>query len=413
MTDPRPFRAAPRAALVALLVGLLGALVLGPAPAASASLGSVPAEVAGYVADGGMVARLNDVYGKNASGTAGIDFDATTKAGAISRVYEWTALRLTGAKTDHPVQLTNNWVVPITIGDKPVGLATIWINPQTVEPELAQFSPKPALATAMSQVPAAAALVRDTATGAWLALADGVVTPLVAGSSGLTTPAPVDSLRLVAGATPVPVQGDPNTGLLLAIGLVAAIVVIILSALVVQSRRQRRIAVGSAGAGGGQQAAPAPPEPVVTPASTVEPARAPSPAAAPVPSPGAHSPRSTPGSRATPVTKPATSKPPASRSAGRTATTAAASGKPPVQKPPVQKPLVQKPPTQKPAARKPKPAQESPAQPSAESSASTQPKPGAKPRQTPRVGPKPDTTPPIAPGSTSAGDTAPEATTED
>ena len=100
----------------AVLVGLLAAFVLGPATAASASLGSVPADVATYVSDGSMVARLNDIYGKNAAGTAGISFDATTQAGPISRVYEWTADRLANTKTDHPVQLTNNWVVPITIG---------------------------------------------------------------------------------------------------------------------------------------------------------------------------------------------------------------------------------------------------------------------------------------------------------
>ena len=103
------------AAVIGLAAGALG-LALVPAGAASASLGSVPAEVTAYVAGGGMVARLNDVYGPNASGTAGIKFDDTTKAGPISRVYEWTGDRLANHPTTHPVQLTNNWVVPIGAG---------------------------------------------------------------------------------------------------------------------------------------------------------------------------------------------------------------------------------------------------------------------------------------------------------
>jgi len=153
------------AAVIALAAGTVG-LTLAPAGVASASLGSVPAEVTAYVTGGAMVARLNDVYGPNASGTAGIKFDDTTKAGPISRVYEWTADRLANRPTDHPVQLTNNWVVPITIGGASVGLATIWINPQTVGAELAEFAPSAAIGTALTTVPATAALVRDPATGA-------------------------------------------------------------------------------------------------------------------------------------------------------------------------------------------------------------------------------------------------------
>ncbi|MBW8872824.1 MAG: hypothetical protein JF618_11935, partial [Leifsonia sp.] len=183
------------AAAIALVAGTLG-FALAPAAPASASLGSVPAEVTAYVTGGAMVTRLNDVYGPNASGTAGISFDDTTKAGPISRVYEWTAVRLANHATDHPVQLTNNWVVPITIGGASVGLATIWINPQTVDAELAEFAPSAALGTALTTVPPTAALVRDTTTGAWLALADGEVTPLIAGKSGLTGPVPVGSLKL-------------------------------------------------------------------------------------------------------------------------------------------------------------------------------------------------------------------------
>jgi hypothetical protein len=351
-----------RVLLRVAVAALAAAFALGPAAAASASLGSVPADVAAYVADG-MIARLDNVYGKNASGQ-GIDFDATTKAGQVSRVYEWTAARSRGAATDHPVQLTNNWVVPITIASKPVGLATIWINPQTADPELASFDPTPALATALAAVPATAALVRDTATHAWLALDSGTVTPLVAGSSGLTTPVPVASLTLVSGASGAAASTEPNTGLTLAIGALALIIVIIVIALLVLRRRPPR-AAGAALASA--------PDPSTT-AEPLEPAALESPErladadagadadadadAAPVAV--AVTPRSSRNAKpASPVTKPTGSKP-----GDRTSVSAAASTKPPVQKPRVQKPRVQKPPVQKPPVQMPpvqKPAVQKPA----------------------------------------------------
>ena len=295
MTESRPARRGFLRSLVsalvlsALLASVPAAVLLGvaaePAAAASASLGSVPADVTAYVSGGGLVARLNNVYGPNASGTQGISFDATTKAGPISRVYEWTAGRLANLVTDHPVQLTNNWVVPITIGDKSVGLATIWINPQTVQPELAEFTPDAALGTALTTVPATAALVRDTSTGAWLALDGSTVTPLVAGRSGLTTPAPVASLTLsTSPATPAPAASEPHTGLALAIGLVGLIVVVIVVALLVprgrRARGTRRAAVqdaAAATAGTTSVAEPtseveSPEPPVTTPAAAKTPA---------------------------------------------------------------------------------------------------------------------------------------------
>lgn len=345
-------RRAPRRGSAVLLAGMLAALVLGPAAAASASLGSVPAQVTAYVADGGMVARLSDVYGKNGAGV-GIDFDATTKAGPISRVYEWTAARLSGAGTDHPVQLTNNWVVPITIGGDPVGLATIWINPQTVAPELAAFEASATLATAMGNVPAAAALVRDSSTHAWLALAEGTVTPLVAGSSGLSSPAPVDSLTLSAETAPVVAQ-EPNTGLGLAIGAVAVVVVVIVVALLLPRRRLRPAAVANEPepapepdsapepdpareADPAPEAEPAPVEPALPPAAPLPPAAKPR-AARPAARPAAAKPSSPVTKPASPVTKPATSKP-----GGRAPSAGAASTKPPAQKPPAQKPPRPKP----------------------------------------------------------------------
>jgi hypothetical protein len=217
---------------------LLGVLV--PVQAATASVGSVPPEVTKYVTDGSLVERLNDLYGPNASGTKGIDFDETTKPGPISRVWTWTDERLAGEPTDHPVGLTNNWVVPIVVAEEPVGLATIWINPETEAPELAWFDPEPEWATALAAVPDAAQLVRDDGSAAWFALQDGVLTPLVSGSSGVETPAPVAEVALVppAGEQPAP-PSEPNTGLGLAIGVLLLLAVVIGVALYVSSRRDR------------------------------------------------------------------------------------------------------------------------------------------------------------------------------
>ena len=364
--------AAALAGAIGLGAGVLG-LTLGPADAASASLGSVPAEVSTYVSGGGMVARLNDVYGPNASGTEGIKFDGTTKPGPISRVYDWTDARLANRKTDHPVQLTNNWVVPITIAGKSVGLATIWINPQTVEPELADFVPSAALGTALTTVPTTAALVRDPATGAWLALVDGQVTPLVAGGSGLTTPAPVDSFKLSpAAASPLTSPAEPNTGLALAIGIVGLIVVIIVVALLLpRGRRTKKKAA--------QDAATAPVAPVAS-AEVVE--RQPTPAATkpvadkPVATkPAAAKPAANPVATRPAAAKPAATKPAGARPSGRTPTTSSAA-KPASSKPAATGPAASKPPVSKPPAPKQPPRPRTP-----------KPKP---PSSDPGSGPTPD-----------------------
>jgi len=343
------------AGVIGMLFGVAG-LAVGAAPTASASLGSVPAEVTAYVTSGAMVARLNDVYGPNASGTAGITFDDTTKPGPISRVYEWTADRLANRPTDHPVQLTNNWVVPITIGGASVGLATIWINPQTVAAELAEFTPSAELGTALTTVPVTAALVRDPATGAWLALADGTVTPLIAGKSGLTGPVPVDSLKL-APASPAPTATtEPNTGLALAIGIVGLIVIIIVVALLLPRRRR-----GNRSSRADEAVAPTHPataEPATAEPATAEPATAePATTVEPTPAPSTPAPSE-------PATKPATartsaSKPAGPRPGGRTPTTSAAA-KPASSKPPVSRPATPKAskppaPKQPPRPRTPKP----------------------------------------------------------
>ena len=190
--------------------------------------------------DGSLAERLYDLYGLDASGQ-GIDFDENTKPGPISRVWTWTDERLAGEPTEHPVQLTNNWVVPIVIGEEQAGVATIWINPETESPELAWFDSEPEWAIALAAVPDAAQLVRDDGSAAWFALQDGILTPLVAGSSGVETPAPVADVALVPPTVEQPAPpSEPNTGLGLAIGVILLLVVVIGVALFVSSRATTR-----------------------------------------------------------------------------------------------------------------------------------------------------------------------------
>ena len=245
----------------ALVVPVALLLALAPAALARAE-GSVPSEVRAYVADGSLVAQLNDVYGVNAEGE-GIDFDDTTKPGVIERVHVWSDELRAGADTDHPVDLLNEWIVPVTIADAPVGLATIWINPQTVRPELASFVADPDLATALSAVPDGSSLVHDPENVAWFALAaDGILTPLVPGRTELSTPVPLDDVAILpaSGAAPAP-GGDPNTGVGFAIAVLGLLLAVIVVALVVPGLRAKRT-----------PEAPAPESEPAAPASTATPA---------------------------------------------------------------------------------------------------------------------------------------------
>jgi hypothetical protein len=318
-----------RAGLLALAAPVAAVLLLaGPAAPAHASLGSVPVVVSDYVADGSLQARLQQLYGPGAKGD-GIDFDSTTKMGAITRVWEWTADRYAHPSSEHPIQLTNYWTVPITISAEPVGVAAVWINPKTDGPDLAQFTASAAFATALADVPANAALVHDAADAAWFAVAGTTADPLVEGRSGVTAPTPVSELELAKpGAAPAP-AGDPNTGVGLAIGLLVVLVIVIAVALVVPGRVRRAHAVPQ-----GEEPAPTPDAAPTEPAEAA-PDGAPKPSSKPAPKPR------------TPVSqKPAASKPGATGPVGT---------KPAASKPPVSKPPASKPPASKPPARKPRP----------------------------------------------------------
>jgi hypothetical protein len=226
----------------ALLAPLALALVLAPAALAHAASaeGSVPSEVRQYVTDGSLVAQLNDVYGVNADGE-GVDFDDTTEPGEIERVHVWSDALRAGEETDHPVDLLNEWVVPVTIADEPVGLATVWINPESVLPELASFVVDAELATVLSAVPDDASLVHDVESAAWLALADdGTLTPLLPGSTGLSTPVPIDDVAILPASGGEIPTGDPGTGVGFAIAVVILLLAVIIVALIVPGLRKKR-----------------------------------------------------------------------------------------------------------------------------------------------------------------------------
>lgn len=257
------FRSALAAALAASLVLLPAAAHAAPG---SGTEGSVPSEVATYVADGSLVAQLNDVYGVSAAGD-GIEFDETTKPGVIERVHVWSAELRAGDETEHPLDLLNEWVVPITIADQPVGLATVWINPATAAPELASFDADPDVAAALSAIPDGSSLVRDVDSAAWLALAaDGTLTPLVPGTTGLSTPVPLEDVALLPPPSgDAQADGDPGTGVGLAIAVLLLLLAVIVVALVLPAARGRTqpedaVAESEAAAGAESEASPDAPE---------------------------------------------------------------------------------------------------------------------------------------------------------
>ncbi|MEO7147836.1 MAG: hypothetical protein ABIW81_05295 [Terrimesophilobacter sp.] len=161
------------AASVALAVG--GLVFAGPAVAADQP--KVPQQVADYFADG-LIPRLIDLYGAGDGVNKGIDFDATTSVGPISRVLEWTPDFLAGKPTKSPTRLTNTWVAPVSIREAVIGLATVWINPANDLPELAAFDPT-GLAVRLAAAPPASLLVHDADRGTWFAIDGDVLTPLV------------------------------------------------------------------------------------------------------------------------------------------------------------------------------------------------------------------------------------------
>lgn len=226
---------------VIALGAVVSSSVIQAAPA-TASEGSVPAEITRYAAEG-MVADLADLYGPGAGGT-GIDFDETTTASAPLRVFVFTDDYLAGTETDAPTRRLNEWVTAISVADVVVGLATVGIADDATEPSLIVFDPDAETATAVGAVPADAALVRDAPVGAWLALTGESLAPLVAGESGLTSAttlvdyqrnAPDRSSALVGPAG----TGDAMTSGFVIAGIVLVVVVVTIVLLALVPKRPR------------------------------------------------------------------------------------------------------------------------------------------------------------------------------
>ena len=231
--------------VVAGAVLALGIAIAG-GPAAAASQGSVPAEVVAYAEDpDGLLARLDDLFGVDAGGD-GIEFDETAAVGQLNRVFVFTPAFLAGEATETPVERANEWTAPIELRDEPLGLATIWINQSTVDPELADFVGDPELATALADVPADAYLVRDSHHDAWFTLVGEDLAPLVPGSTGLDAPTTLAAYqRWLADeqATTEPAQRSQVSALAITVIVVSALVIIavIVLPLVRDLARKRRV----------------------------------------------------------------------------------------------------------------------------------------------------------------------------
>jgi hypothetical protein len=193
-----------------LLVAALafGVSVVSAAPA-SASTGSVPLQVTKLLGDPALADKLTELYGPG-SDDAGVDFTGAT-FGSVSRIFVFTAPDLVsiedstgkdstapaasvipsatatpGAKP--PIRRINEWAAVVSIDKKPVGVATIAYPSGSTVASLAGFSPDRELAAALPLLKATAALLRDSGNGAWMSVANGTATPLVAGKTKLTAP---------------------------------------------------------------------------------------------------------------------------------------------------------------------------------------------------------------------------------
>lgn len=224
-----------------VVLAALFAASLVAAPAAVATEGSVPVEVADFVAaPDGLLASLEDFLGPGAEG-GGIAFDDSTELGPIDRVYAFSPDWLAGASTDTAVVLANEWAVPVVVAGDPVGVAIVWINPSTVRPQLADFAPVPGFAAALPDVPATAYLVHDVDRSAWLALDAPGITVLVSGTSGLSGDSRLDVYRAAISQATAPVQTEEvGLGTALSVGVIVAVSLIVILVLLVPIVWRRR-----------------------------------------------------------------------------------------------------------------------------------------------------------------------------
>lgn len=215
---------------VSIIAAVAVALVaVSAAMPAAASQGSIPEEVASYAsAPTGLIAALDDVVGVDASGQ-GIEFREGTEVGALNRVFGFTEAWLDGRPSDPAVELRNEWAAPITIAGTPVGVAIIWINPGSVQPELADFVQDAGMTSAMPGVTADAYLVHDEPRGAWFALVGTELDVVAPGTSGVRVSSPLKAYQSVVArqASPDERASDVSSVVVPAAIILGAIVLVI------------------------------------------------------------------------------------------------------------------------------------------------------------------------------------------
>ena len=251
-----------RKSIIAL--GLAIGLVLGGGTQAFAlDEPTVPEPVAQYFGSG-LIPRVEKLYGPGKDAGSGIAFDDSTKVGGIHRVYSFTPSYLSGTKTDAPTELTNTWVAPVTVKDQPAGLATVWINPDSDDPELADFDLGPALVGALEKAPAGTVLIRDDLHSAWFASDGTTLIPLVTGTSGVAMPTTIAAYQrdLPAAEAPTKDAGAPN-GLLVTMLVLGGVVILLIVFVLLPLRRRRAAPVEADESGLLDVAAPGLPSPTM------------------------------------------------------------------------------------------------------------------------------------------------------
>jgi len=225
----------------AIALGLaIGLVMSGGGAAFALDEPTVPEPVAKYFATG-MLPRVEKLYGPGKDAGSGIAFDDTTKVGGIHRVFSWTSSFLSGTTTDAPTELTNTWVAPVTVKDLPVGLATVWINPETDDPELADFDLGPALVGALAKAPTGTVLVRDDSHSAWFASDGTTITPLVTGTSGVAVPTTIALYqRTLPQIAPRPTEAEGPNGLPIVFLVLGGVVILLVIFVLLPVRRRRR-----------------------------------------------------------------------------------------------------------------------------------------------------------------------------
>ncbi len=229
------------ATVLSLLTGTAASAVQPPVVHASGVQPSAtkppvtPQPVAAYFADG-LIPRLIDLYGSGNGVTTGIDFDATTLVGPISRVMEWTPDFLAGHPSSDPTRLTNNWVAPVSLRGDLIGLATVWINPADDQPELASFD-SAALAQKVAAAPRGSILVHDPPRNAWFALSEDSLIPLVRGTSTVSSPTTPEAYQqIIANPTSEVTRGPSGVAIA---ALVLGIVILGVAVFVLLPIRKR------------------------------------------------------------------------------------------------------------------------------------------------------------------------------